>query len=79
MATQRAAAPAPAAAPSSPRSGSDVIPEYGPVMEEESQAFAGRWQPGDTVDFTSEAFRVGVRITARCLLRSSTSTIRRSG
>ena len=29
-------------APSSPRSGSDVIPEYGPIMVEEAHAFAGR-------------------------------------
>ncbi|MGW0332659.1 bifunctional albaflavenone monooxygenase/terpene synthase [Streptomyces sp. NPDC003011] len=47
----------------------DVIHEYERVMVEESLAFATRWQPGDTVDVTSEAFRVGVRMTARCFLQ----------
>lgn len=47
----------------------DVIPEYGPIMEEEAQAFARRWQPGEIIDCTSEAFRIAVRIAARCLLR----------
>ncbi|MFJ4934657.1 cytochrome P450 [Streptomyces pseudovenezuelae] len=47
----------------------DAIPAYGPVMEEEAQALAERWQPGETVDATLESFRVAVRIAARCLLR----------
>ncbi|MER5599613.1 cytochrome P450 [Streptomyces sp. NPDC002265] len=47
----------------------DAIPAYGPVMEEEAHALTVRWQPGDTVDCTSESFRVAVRIAARCLLR----------
>ncbi|MFJ2827525.1 cytochrome P450 [Streptomyces sp. NPDC087263] len=47
----------------------DVIPEYGPIMEEEARAFAARWEPGGAVDCTSESFRVAVRIAARCLLR----------
>ncbi|TPQ20321.1 cytochrome P450 [Streptomyces sporangiiformans] len=47
----------------------EAIPEYAPVMEEEAHAFAGRWQPGETIDCTSEAFRVAVRVAARCLLR----------
>jgi len=47
----------------------DVIPEYGPVMEEEAHALTERWRPGETVDCTSESFRVAVRIAARCLLR----------
>ena len=28
-----------------------------------------RWQPGETIDCTAEAFRIAVRIAARCLLR----------
>lgn len=47
----------------------DAIPAYGPVMEEEAHALTERWQPGETVDCTSESFRVAVRIAARCLLR----------
>ncbi|MCX4916924.1 cytochrome P450 [Streptomyces sp. NBC_00687] len=47
----------------------DIIPEYGPIMEEESRAFADRWEDGATVDCTSESFRVAVRMAARCLLR----------
>ncbi|MET8033028.1 cytochrome P450 [Streptomyces sp. NPDC005345] len=47
----------------------DIIPEYGPIMEEESRAFADRWEGGAIVDCTSESFRVAVRMAARCLLR----------
>ncbi|GCB46043.1 cytochrome P450 [Streptomyces sp. NL15-2K] len=47
----------------------DVIHEYERVMVEESLALAARWQPGDTIDVTREAFRVGVRMTARCFLQ----------
>lgn len=47
----------------------DVLPEYGPIMEEEARGFARRWQPGETIDCTAEAFRTAVRIAARCLLR----------
>ncbi|MFC9505800.1 cytochrome P450 [Streptomyces sp. NPDC057002] len=47
----------------------DAIPAYGPIMEEEAHALAERWRPGDTVDCTSESFRVAVRVAARCLLR----------
>ncbi|WP_055524920.1 cytochrome P450 [Streptomyces graminilatus] len=47
----------------------DVLPEYGPVMVEEAQAFARRWQPGEIVDCTAESFRIAVRVAARCLLR----------
>ncbi|MER6732481.1 bifunctional albaflavenone monooxygenase/terpene synthase [Streptomyces puniciscabiei] len=47
----------------------DAIPDYGPVMEEEAHALTERWRPGETVDCTSESFRVAVRIAARCLLR----------
>ncbi|MFJ5775843.1 cytochrome P450 [Streptomyces sp. NPDC093094] len=47
----------------------DAIPAYGPIMEEEAHALTERWQPGRTVDCTSESFRVAVRIAARCLLR----------
>jgi epi-isozizaene 5-monooxygenase len=47
----------------------DVIPEYGPIMEEEAHALTTRWRPGETVDCTSESFRIAVRIAARCLLR----------
>ncbi|SOD83871.1 cytochrome P450 [Streptomyces sp. Ag109_G2-15] len=47
----------------------DAIPAYGTVMEEEAHALTERWQPGETVDCTSESFRVAVRIAARCLLR----------
>ncbi|MER5752494.1 cytochrome P450 [Streptomyces sp. NPDC002088] len=47
----------------------DAIPAYGPIMEEEAHALTERWQPGETVDCTSESFRVAVRIAARCLLR----------
>ncbi|MFD9005236.1 cytochrome P450 [Streptomyces sp. NPDC059582] len=47
----------------------DAIPAYGSIMEEEAHALTERWQPGDTVDCTSESFRVAVRIAARCLLR----------
>ncbi|WP_327719306.1 cytochrome P450 [Streptomyces sp. NBC_00490] len=47
----------------------DAIPGYGPIMEEEAHALTTRWQPGETIDCTSESFRVAVRIAARCLLR----------
>ncbi|WP_309097732.1 cytochrome P450 [Streptomyces sp.] len=47
----------------------DAIPAYGPVMEEEAHALTERWKTGETVDCTSESFRVAVRIAARCLLR----------
>lgn len=47
----------------------DAIPAYGPIMEEEAHALAERWQAGETIDCTSESFRVAVRIAARCLLR----------
>ncbi|MFI9761938.1 cytochrome P450 [Streptomyces sp. NPDC051963] len=47
----------------------DAIPAYGPIMEEEAHALTERWQPGQTVDCTSESFRTAVRIAARCLLR----------
>ncbi|MGV9450488.1 bifunctional albaflavenone monooxygenase/terpene synthase [Streptomyces sp. NPDC003635] len=47
----------------------DAIPAYGPIMEEEAHALTERWRPGETVDCTSESFRVAVRIAARCLLR----------
>ncbi|MEU1848383.1 cytochrome P450 [Streptomyces sp. NPDC019990] len=46
----------------------DAIPAYGPVMEEEAHALTERWEPGATIDCTSESFRVAVRIAARCLL-----------
>ncbi|MFF3499127.1 cytochrome P450 [Streptomyces sp. NPDC003247] len=47
----------------------DAIPAYGPIMEEETHALAERWKDGRTVDCTSEAFRIAVRVAARCLLR----------
>lgn len=47
----------------------DAIPAYGPIMEEEAHALTERWRPGETIDCTSESFRVAVRIAARCLLR----------
>ncbi|MEU0254296.1 cytochrome P450 [Streptomyces sp. NPDC006184] len=47
----------------------DAIPQYGPVMEEEAHGLTERWKPGETIDCTSESFRVAVRIAARCLLR----------
>ncbi|WP_171112051.1 MULTISPECIES: cytochrome P450 [unclassified Streptomyces] len=47
----------------------DAIPAYGPVMEEEAHGLTTRWRPGETIDCTSESFRVAVRIAARCLLR----------
>ncbi|MEV6999332.1 cytochrome P450 [Streptomyces sp. NPDC093982] len=47
----------------------DAIPAYGPIMEEEAHGLAERWKPGETVDCTSESFRIAVRIAARCLLR----------
>ncbi|MGX1563421.1 bifunctional albaflavenone monooxygenase/terpene synthase [Streptomyces sp. NPDC055506] len=47
----------------------DAIPAYGPIMEEEAHALTERWKPGETVDCTSESFRVAVRVAARCLLR----------
>ncbi|OPG06277.1 cytochrome P450 [Streptomyces sp. GKU 895] len=47
----------------------DAIPGYGPIMEEEAHALTERWQPGETIDCTTESFRVAVRIAARCLLR----------
>ncbi|MFJ8945421.1 cytochrome P450 [Streptomyces sp. NPDC102395] len=49
----------------------DAIPGYGPVMEEETHGLARRWRDGDageTIDCTSESFRVAVRVAARCLL-----------
>jgi epi-isozizaene 5-monooxygenase len=47
----------------------DAIPAYGPIMEEEAHALTERWKPGETIDCTSESFRIAVRIAARCLLR----------
>ncbi|MFD9651229.1 bifunctional albaflavenone monooxygenase/terpene synthase [Streptomyces mirabilis] len=47
----------------------DIIPAYGPIMEEEARALAERMGSGEPVDCTSESFRVAVRIAARCLLR----------
>ncbi|EGX61413.1 cytochrome P450 [Streptomyces zinciresistens K42] len=47
----------------------DAIPAYGPIMEEEAHALVDRWKGGEPLDCTSEAFRVAVRIAARCLLR----------
>ncbi|MDW4907585.1 cytochrome P450 [Streptomyces sp. ADMS] len=47
----------------------DVLPQYGPIIEEEARAFARRRQPGEIIDCTSESFRIAVRIAARCLLR----------
>ncbi|MFJ4620516.1 cytochrome P450 [Streptomyces sp. NPDC088812] len=47
----------------------DAIPAYGPIMEEEAHALAERWKGGGTIDCTSEAFRIAVRVAARCLLR----------
>lgn len=47
----------------------DAIPAYGPIMEEEAHALTERWKTGETVDCTSESFRIAVRIAARCLLR----------
>ncbi|MCF1599279.1 bifunctional albaflavenone monooxygenase/terpene synthase [Streptomyces muensis] len=49
----------------------DAIPGYGPIMAEEARALTERWQPGRTVDCTAEAFRIAVRIVARCLLRGA--------
>ncbi|KUO17010.1 bifunctional albaflavenone monooxygenase/terpene synthase [Streptomyces dysideae] len=49
----------------------DAIPAYGPIMEEEAHGLTERWQPGETIDCTSESFRVAVRIAARCLLRGA--------
>lgn len=46
----------------------DAIPGYGPVMAEEVHALTERWSSGRPVDCTSEAFRVAVRTSARCLL-----------
>ncbi|WP_445526392.1 bifunctional albaflavenone monooxygenase/terpene synthase [Streptomyces cyslabdanicus] len=47
----------------------DAIPAHEPVMEEEAHALTERWQPGRTIDCASEAFRIAVRVAARCLLR----------
>lgn len=47
----------------------DAIPAYGPIMEEEAHALTERWASGETVDCTSESFRIAVRVAARCLLR----------
>ncbi|MFE9770994.1 cytochrome P450 [Streptomyces sp. NPDC005931] len=47
----------------------DAIPAYGPIMEEEAHALTERWASGETIDCTSESFRVAVRVAARCLLR----------
>lgn len=49
----------------------DAIPAYGPVMEEEAHALVERWTKGEVLDVTAEAFRVSVRISARCLMRGS--------
>ncbi|MFJ4469085.1 cytochrome P450 [Streptomyces sp. NPDC089424] len=46
-----------------------AIPAYAAIMEEEAHGLTTRWRPGETVDCTSESFRVAVRIAARCLLR----------
>ncbi|GAA3773199.1 cytochrome P450 [Streptomyces phyllanthi] len=44
----------------------DRIHEYETVMVEEARDLAERLTPGQTVDVTREAFRTGVRVTARC-------------
>ncbi|MFI8087403.1 cytochrome P450 [Streptomyces sp. NPDC086080] len=49
----------------------DAIPAYGPIMAEESYALVERWRSGEELDVTEEAFRVAVRVTARCLMRGS--------
>ncbi|MBQ0995788.1 cytochrome P450 [Streptomyces sp. RK62] len=49
----------------------DAIPGYAPVMEEEAHALTGRWQAGEIIDCTTEAFRIAVRVAARCLLRGA--------
>ncbi|MFF0793127.1 cytochrome P450 [Streptomyces spiralis] len=49
----------------------DVIPEYGPIMAEESHALVARWRSGEVLDVTAESFRVAVRVAARCLMRGS--------
>ncbi|MFE2044651.1 cytochrome P450 [Streptomyces sp. NPDC059477] len=49
----------------------DAIPGYASIMEEEAHALAERWRPGETIECTGEAFRVAVRIAARCLLRGA--------
>lgn len=46
----------------------DAIPGYGPVMAEEAHALVERWRSGRPFDVTAEAFRVAVRVTARCLM-----------
>ncbi|MFG2024024.1 cytochrome P450 [Streptomyces sp. NPDC048825] len=48
----------------------DAIQRYESVMVEEARALADRWRPGDTVDVTAEAFRIAIRVMARCLLRT---------
>ncbi|MEU2282779.1 cytochrome P450 [Streptomyces sp. NPDC013178] len=47
----------------------DAIPAYGPIMEEETHALIERWKSRETIDCTSESFRIAVRVAARCLLR----------
>lgn len=49
----------------------DAIPGYAPIMEEEAYALVERWSKGEVLDVTAEAFRVSVRISARCLMRGS--------
>jgi epi-isozizaene 5-monooxygenase len=49
----------------------DAIPAYGPIMAEEAYALVDRWSTGEVLDVTSEAFRVAVRVSARCLMRGS--------
>ncbi|MFC8369747.1 cytochrome P450 [Streptomyces sp. NPDC057239] len=49
----------------------DAIPAYGPVMAEEAYALVERWSRGETLDVTTESFRVAVRVAARCLMRGS--------
>ncbi|MFJ8109829.1 cytochrome P450 [Streptomyces sp. NPDC096132] len=49
----------------------DLLPAYGPIMEEEAYALVERWSRGEVLDATAEGFRVSVRISARCLMRGT--------
>ncbi|MFJ9121861.1 cytochrome P450 [Streptomyces sp. NPDC102394] len=49
----------------------DAIPRYGPVMEEEVRALVARWRSRESVDATTEAFRLAVRISVRCLMHDT--------
>ena len=66
---QRAHPPAPAAHHPARVPARRPSPSTGRSWRRRRTRSPERWQPGETIDCTAEAFRIAVRIAARCLLR----------